>query len=168
MLPLPSPPACAPPPAGARSATLKLHPWNTPPAHKRDSPLIQCSHPHQCPDRWYPPSHQGRREQPWLRRRMRSSLWCRHDRPRAKGAVDCPPCGKTAIFRRVGMSEQWRLAVSVVGFWLCSGRLDQNKIPKNKSGASGLAFLSVTSHLILGNALCWGAATKGGAVSCSM
>jgi hypothetical protein len=66
------------------------------------------------------------------------------------------------------MSEQWRLAVSVVGFWLCSGRLDQNKIPKNKSGASGLAFLSVTSHLILGNALCWGASTKGGAVSCSM
>jgi len=64
------------------------------------------------------------------------------------------------------MSEQWRLAVSVGGFWLCSGRLDQKKIPK-KSGASGLAFLSVTSHLILGNALCWGASTKGGVVSCS-
>ena len=69
------------------------------------------------------------------------------DRPRAKGAVDCPPCEKTAIFRRVGMSEQWRLAVSVGGFWLCSGRLDK-KNPKIKSGASGLAFLSVASHLI--------------------
>ena len=66
------------------------------------------------------------------------------DRPRAKGAVDCPPCGKTAIFRRVGMSEQWRLAVSVGGFWLCSGRLNKTK---TKSGASGLAFLSMTSHI---------------------
>ena len=38
------------------------------------------------------------------------------DRPRAKGAVDCPPCGKTAIFRRAGMSEQW--AIGGVCRWL--------------------------------------------------
>ena len=94
-----------------------------------------------------------------------------NDRPRAKGAVGCPPCEKTVIFRRVGMSEQWRLAVSVGGFWLCSGRLDPWRLDQKKtkkSGPSGLAFLSVTSHLFLGNALCWGASTKSGVVSCSM
>ena len=61
------------------------------------------------------------------------------------------------------------MAIGGVCRWLLvvfgSTRPKQN--PKKKSGASGLAFLSVTSHLILGNALCWGAATKGGVVSCS-
>ena len=47
-------------------------------------------------------------------------------------------------------------------------RVDSTKKKtKQKSGGSGLAFLSVTSHLILGNALYWGAVTKGGVVSCS-
>ena len=55
-----------------------------------------------------------------------------NDRPRAKGAVGCPPCEKTVIFRRVGMSEQWRLAVSVGGFWLCSGRLDPWRLDQKK------------------------------------
>ena len=50
------------------------------------------------------------------------ALWLcgTEDRPRAKGGGIPPPCGETAIFRRVGMSAQWRLAVSVGGFWLCS------------------------------------------------
>ena len=49
------------------------------------------------------------------------------DRPRAKGAVVDPPAAKCkkAIFGRVGMSAmKRRLAVSVGGLWLCSGRLD--------------------------------------------
>jgi hypothetical protein len=32
------------------------------------------------------------------------------------------------FFRRVGMNARWRLAVSVGGFWLCSGRPDHKKI----------------------------------------
>ena len=47
-----------------------------------------------------------------------------------EGGIRPPPCGEMAIFRRVGMSAQWRLAVSVGGFWLYSGRLDQKQITK--------------------------------------
>ena len=46
------------------------------------------------------------------------------------------------------MSAQWRLAVSVGGFWLCSGRLDQKKSKKKSGAYPGLAFLSVTSGLV--------------------
>ena len=54
------------------------------------------------------------------------------------------------LVRRVGMKTQWRLAVSVGGFWLYSGRPDQkNLFP----GASGLAFLSLASSPILGTEL---------------
>ena len=46
--------------------------------------------------------------------------------------------GKTAVFWHVEMSAQWRFAVSVGGFWLCSARLDKQKSPKKSSGVSRL------------------------------
>jgi len=54
------------------------------------------------------------------------------------------------------MNAQWRLAVSVGGFWLCSGRLDK----KNSnffffSWHVGAGFLSLTSHVIFGTAHSW-------------
>jgi len=52
------------------------------------------------------------------------------------------------------MSAKRRLAVSVGGLWLCSGRLDQKKIKKNP-GASGLVFLSLTSGLVFLTFLFW-------------
>jgi hypothetical protein len=38
------------------------------------------------------------------------------------------------------MSEQWRLAVSVGGFWLCSGRLDQKKSKEKNLARLGWLF----------------------------
>ena len=90
-----------------------------------------------------------RREAPRAPRRR----CCLRPRPRAKRAVDQAPGGKT-FFRRVGMNARWRLAVSVGGFWLCSGRPDHKNPFLFSPGASGLVvFLSLTSCTIFGTVL---------------
>ena len=53
------------------------------------------------------------------------------------------------------MNAQWRLAVSVGGFWLCSGRLNKKKSPQKFSWHVGAGFLSLTSHVILGTFDSW-------------
>ena len=73
-----------------------------------------------------------------------------------------PPAEKMAIFWRVGMSAKRQLAVSVGGFWLCSGQLDHTKNQKIFPGVSGLVFLSLMSYLILGNVLCFARNTTAG------
>ena len=46
------------------------------------------------------------------------------------------------------MNAQWRFAVSVGGFWLCSGRLDKKNSKIFFSWHVGAGFLSVTSGLV--------------------
>ena len=88
--------------------------------------------------------------------------------PELKGRWTDPPAEKMAIFRRVGIKAYGCFAVSVRASWLCFGRLDPKKIPDFFFWRVWAGFLPLTSHLILGTVLSWGAATKGGAVSCSV
>ena len=87
----------------------------------------------------------------------------------SKGAVDCPPCEKDGDFPACW--NERAMAIGGICRWLLVvfGSTRPKKNPKKiRRVWAGFSVGDITLDFrFLGKALCWGAATKGGVVSCS-